>query len=111
MPAPNVPEVTVHDLKKRIDDESSFLLLDVRQPEEYEVANLNGKLIPLAELPDRLEEIDSYRNQPVVVHCRSGKRSAKAVSFLHNQGFEQAVNLKGGILAWSEEIDSSVPTY
>ena len=111
MPDPGVPEITVHDLKKRMHDESSFLLLDVRQPDEYETANLNGKLIPLAELPNRLEEIDSYQDQPVVVHCRSGKRSAKAVSFLRKQGFEQVVNLKGGILAWSEEIDSSVPMY
>lgn len=111
MPASSVPEITVQELRERMDQRENFLLLDVRQPDEYDFANLDGKLIPLTELPERLEEIDDFQHKPVVVHCRSGSRSAKAVQFLRQQGFGQAVNLKGGINAWSEQIDSSVPTY
>lgn len=111
MPASNVPEISVHDLKERLEDDDELLLLDVRQPDEYEIANLDGELIPLNELPDRLDELAAYRDKPVVVYCRSGRRSAKAVAYMRGKGFDQAVNLRGGINAWSEEIDPSMPTY
>lgn len=105
----SVPEITVHDLKARLDGDDVPFVLDVREPDEYEAANLGGALIPLGELPDRIEEIREHQHAEVVVHCRSGGRSARAVEFLQANGFDQAVNLKGGIHAWSDEIDPSLP--
>ncbi|HET6569321.1 MAG TPA: rhodanese-like domain-containing protein [Rhodothermales bacterium] len=107
----NFPEMTVRELKDRIDQGHAPFLLDVRRPEEYDIANLNGKLIPLHELPNRLDEIAEHRSDEFVVYCRSGARSAQAVAFLRAQGFMGARNLKGGVLAWSREIDPSMPTY
>jgi molybdopterin/thiamine biosynthesis adenylyltransferase/rhodanese-related sulfurtransferase len=105
-----VPEITVTDLKARIDAGARPFVLDVRQPEEYEAANIDGALIPLGELPDRIGELESHREDDLlVVHCRSGSRSARAVEFLQSQGFENAVNLTGGIHAWSDQIDPSLP--
>ena len=106
---PSVPEITVQDYKKRVDAGDAPFLLDVREPDEYEGANLGGALIPLGELPDRLGEIAEHRDEEVVVHCRSGGRSAKAVELLRQNGFSGAKNLKGGIHAWSDEIDPSLP--
>lgn len=111
MPAPNVPEITVHELNDQIKRDETPYILDVRQPEEYEIAHLDGRLIPLGELPDRLDEIEAGKDDPIVVHCRSGARSAKAVEYLQSQGYTGAKNLKGGVLAWSREIDPSMPTY
>ena len=108
-PMSTVPEISVHDLKSRLGSEDAPFVLDVREPAEYEAANLGGVLIPLGELPDRIDEIRSHEGDDVVVHCRSGARSARAVEFLRAQGFEKAVNLKGGIHAWSDEIDPSLP--
>jgi adenylyltransferase/sulfurtransferase len=108
MPPP-VPEITVRDYKERLDADDAPFLLDVREPKEYEGANLGGALIPLGELPDRLDEIADHRDDEVVVHCRSGARSAKAVELLRAEGFSDAKNLKGGIHAWSDEIDPSLP--
>lgn len=108
----SVPEITVGELKERIDRGERPFILDVRQQMEYDIANLDGELIPLDELPDRLEEIEAHEHDDlVVVHCRTGARSAKAVEFLHQHGFENAVNLKGGVHAWSDEIDPSMPKY
>jgi sulfur-carrier protein adenylyltransferase/sulfurtransferase len=107
----NVPEITVQELKERIDAGKRPFLLDVREPDEFELVNLDGMLIPLGELPNRLDEIEAYKDEPVVVHCRSGARSAKAVQFLQQHGFDEIYNLKGGILAWSREIDPSKPQY
>ena len=77
---------------------------------EYEICRIpNSKLIPLNELPTRVHELDRSRN--IVVHCRSGARSAKAVKFLREAGFDKIKNLKGGILAWSDEVDPTVPKY
>lgn len=105
-----VPEITVEELKARIDRKESFVLLDVREQDEYEFCRLPGsKLIPLGELPDRLGELDPAAD--LVVHCRSGGRSAKAVAFLRQNGFPKAVNVAGGVLAWAERIDPSLPTY
>jgi len=107
----DLSEMTVSELKARIDEGRTPFLLDVRRPEEYEIANLNGKLIPLHELPNRLDEIADHRSDEIVVYCRSGARSAQAVAFLRAQGFAGAHNMKGGVLAWSREIDPSMPTY
>ena len=84
-------------------------MLDVRQPHEYEICNLQGQLIPLGELADRLNELD--RDSEIIVHCKLGGRSAKAVQLLRDNGFDKVFNLRGGITAWSEQIDPSVPKY
>ena len=105
----NIPEITPRDLKSRLDKGDDLYILDVREPHEYEICNLNGHLIPLGELPQRVHELDSSRE--IVAHCRSGKRSADAVDFLQKAGFRKIWNLKGGILAWSDEVDPSVPKY
>lgn len=108
-PMASVPEITVQDLKSRIDAGNRPFILDVRGPDEYEGANIDGALIPLGQLPERLDEIREHQDDDVVVHCRSGARSAKAVEYLRDNGFANAVNLKGGIHAWSDEIDPSLP--
>ena len=108
----SIPEITVHELKDRMDNGTAPFILDVRRPDEYEIANLGGTLIPLDELPDRLGEIEEHRGDDLlVVHCRSGARSAKAVDMLRQAGFENAVNLRGGVLAWGDEIDPSMQKY
>src|SRR6202048_2281863 len=110
-PGPNVqvPEIAPKELKARLDRGDDLYILDVREPHEYQICNLNGHLIPLGELPRRVHELDSSRE--IVAHCRSGKRSAEAVDFLRKAGFRKILNLKGGILAWSDEVDPSVPKY
>jgi molybdopterin/thiamine biosynthesis adenylyltransferase/rhodanese-related sulfurtransferase len=110
-PAPetSVPEITPKDLKSRLDRGDDIFVLDVREPHEYQICNLGGRLIPLGDLSRRVNELDSSRE--IVAHCRSGKRSAEAVEFLRKAGFRKVLNLKGGILAWSDEVDPSVPKY
>jgi molybdopterin/thiamine biosynthesis adenylyltransferase/rhodanese-related sulfurtransferase len=110
-PAPDVqvPEITPRELKARLDRGDDLFILDVREPHEYQICNLKGQLIPLGELPRRVHELDSSRE--IVAHCRSGKRSAEAVDFLRKAGFRKTLSLKGGILAWSDEVDPSVPKY
>ena len=104
-----VPEISVQELKRKMDDGEDINVLDVREPHEYEVANIGVKLIPLGELPQRLAELDQSEN--FAVHCKTGGRSAKAVKLLQDAGFQNVYNVKGGITAWSEEIDPSVPKY
>ncbi len=104
-----IPEITAKDLKARQDRGDDIFVLDVREPHEYQICNLNGKLIPLGELPRRVNELDSSRE--MVVHCRSGKRSADAIQFLQKAGFKKLLNLKGGVLAWADEVDPSMPKY
>ena len=108
-PTVSVPEITPKELKARLDRGDDLLILDVREPYEYQIANLQGYLIPLGDLPRRVNELDSSRE--IVAHCRSGKRSADAVDFLRQAGFRKIWNLKGGILAWSDEVDPKVPKY
>jgi molybdopterin/thiamine biosynthesis adenylyltransferase/rhodanese-related sulfurtransferase len=108
-PATQVPELTPREVKGRLDRKDDLFILDVREPHEYQICNLHGQLIPLGELPRRVHELDSSRE--IVVHCRSGKRSAEAVEFLRKAGFRKIWNLKGGILAWSDEVDPSIPKY
>ena len=103
-----VPEISVQELKAKMDN-GGVNVLDVREPYEYEIANLGAPLIPLNELPQRYEELD--QEQPLAIHCRSGARSANAVKLLQERGFENVYNVEGGILAWSEEIDPSLPQY
>lgn len=106
-----IPEITVQELHARSTAGDRPLVVDVRQPEEYAIGNIDGVLIPLGELPNRLDELEAHRNdEQIVMQCRSGGRSGKAVEFLQAQGFTNVVNLKGGILAWSAEIDPSVST-
>lgn len=96
-------EVSVQELKQLIDTKADFQLIDVREPHEFDEANINGHLIPLGEVLDRADEIS--KDKQVVVHCRSGKRSATAIQALEAQmGFTNLYNLKGGILAYIEEI-------
>jgi molybdopterin/thiamine biosynthesis adenylyltransferase/rhodanese-related sulfurtransferase len=102
-------EITVEELKAKMDRNDSFFLLDVREPHEYEIANLGGKLIPLNDLPKRVSELDS--SNEIVVYCASGIRSGKAVKFLTDVGFRKVKNLIGGISAWAEKIDQTMPSY
>lgn len=96
-------EITVKELKQLVDDKADFQLIDVREEYEFEEANLNGQLIPMGEVMDNLDKIS--RDKKVVVHCRSGKRSATVIQALETQhGFTNLYNLKGGILAYIEEI-------
>ncbi len=105
----NVPEIQPEELKKRLDAGNDIFILDVREPHEYQICNLGGYLIPLGDLPARMNELDSSRE--IVAHCRSGVRSAKAVTLLRQAGFGKVKNLGGGILAWSDKVDPSVPKY
>jgi sulfur-carrier protein adenylyltransferase/sulfurtransferase len=105
----NIPEITPRELKQRLDRGDDLYILDVREPHEYQICNLNGHLIPLGEISRRVHELDSSKE--IVAHCRSGKRSAEAVEFLRKAGFRKIWNLKGGILAWSDEVDPTVPKY
>lgn len=103
-------EKTVEELKAMIDSGVDFQLIDVREPHEYEICNLKGELIPQGNIPASVDKIS--RDKPVVVHCRSGMRSANAISYLQqNHGFTNLYNLKGGILAWADEIDPEMPKY
>lgn len=102
-------DVSVEDLKSLLDDGADFLLLDVREPHEVEICNLGGQVVPLATLGGRLEDFD--RNAHILVHCRAGPRSAKAVTAMRGVGFENVWNVQGGILAWIDRIDSSLTRY
>ena len=108
-PVSTVPEITPSELKARLDRGDDLFILDVREPHEYQICNIGGYLIPLGDLSRRVGELDSSRE--IVAHCRSGKRSAEASEFLRQAGFRKVLNLKGGILAWSDEVDPSVPKY
>ncbi len=108
-PAAQVPEMEPVELKRKLDAGEDVFILDVREPHEYQICHLNGHLIPLGDLPKRVSELDSART--IVAHCRSGMRSAQAVEFLRTAGFRKVWNLKGGILAWSDTVDPSVPKY
>ncbi|SDM83224.1 rhodanese-like domain-containing protein [Siphonobacter aquaeclarae] len=95
-------DITVQELKERLDKGEKLNLIDVRNPDEYEEQNIGGLLIPLGDLPDRIEEIENLKDEEVLIHCRSGARSARAQQFLEAQGFTNVRNVLGGILAWNE---------
>jgi len=98
------------EVKAKLDRGDRFVLIDVREPHEYQICNIpQAKLIPLGDLPKRVNELDSA--DEIIAHCKSGMRSAKAVDFLKQAGFKKVRNMKGGILAWSDKVDPTVPKY
>jgi sulfur-carrier protein adenylyltransferase/sulfurtransferase len=106
----SMKEVTVQELKKLMDSKADFQLIDVREPHEYDICNLEGELIPMSDIPGNVDKI--AKDKQVVLHCRSGKRSGDMLLWLEkNHGFTNLYNLKGGILAWAREIDPEFPTY
>jgi adenylyltransferase/sulfurtransferase len=104
-----IPQLAVKELKRRIDAGEDVYILDVREPYEYRIAQIGGKLIPQTDVPNRLAEID--RNREVIVQCRSGVRSQRIAEYLKQQGYPRVVNLAGGILAWADEIDPKMQKY
>jgi rhodanese-related sulfurtransferase len=103
-------EITVEELKEMMDNHEDFQLIDVREDFEYEMSNLGGKLIPLGGILIEAEQV--AKDKPVVVMCRTGRRSAAAIMQLEQQfGFTNLANLQGGIMAWSQEIDPSMQVY
>jgi adenylyltransferase/sulfurtransferase len=104
-----IPQMTVQELKVRRDRGDDLFVLDVREPYEYQIANIGGTLIPQNEVPQRLAEID--RNREIVVQCRSGGRSQRIAEFLAQQGYANVKNLAGGILAWADAIDPKITKY
>ena len=102
-------EISVLELKEKIDNKEDFQLIDVREDFEYEMSNLGGTLIPLAGILIESDKI--AKDKPVIVQCRSGKRSAIAIMQLEGKGFTNLYNLQGGILAWAEEIDPTMEVY
>jgi adenylyltransferase/sulfurtransferase len=103
-------EVTVQELKEMIDAKADFQLIDVREPHEFDICNLEGELIPQAEIPSNVARI--AKDKKVVLHCRSGARSGNMIQWLEkNHGFTNLYNLKGGILAWAREVDPTMPSY
>ena len=109
-PEPVGGDIDPVEVKARIDRGDDFVLIDVREPHEYQICSIPfAKLIPLGELPKRVNELDTAAD--IVMHCKSGARSAKAVDFLKQSGFKRVRNMKGGILAWSDKVDPTVPKY
>lgn len=104
-----IPQVSVQELQSLRENNADFFLLDVRNPNEYAICNLGGHLIPYSELPSRLSELNPEHH--IIIHCHAGGRSSRATEFLLQQGFKQVSNLTGGITAWANEIDKSMPTY
>jgi len=102
-------QITPEELKARLDRGEDVFILDVREPHEYQICNLRGYLIPVNELPKRVNELDSSRE--MVVHCKLGGRSKKAVEFLRQAGFRKMKNLVGGVDAWAQRVDPSMPRY
>ena len=103
-------EIDVRELKRKMDAKEDFFLLDVREPNEYQIGKIPGStLIPLGEVPQRYQEIPKDRE--VIVQCKMGGRSAKAADFLRSVGFTRVLNLKGGILDWIDKVDPSQPKY
>jgi adenylyltransferase/sulfurtransferase len=104
-----IPEIQPEEFKRRLDAGEDLFVLDVREPHEYQICSIRGYLIPLGDLPKRVHELDSSRE--IVVHCKSGARSAKAVDFLRQSGFKRVSNLAGGIMAWADRVDPTLSKY
>lgn len=103
-------EKNVEELKQMMDNKEDFQLIDVREEHEFEICNLKGELIPMGEIAENVSRIS--KDKTVVIHCRSGVRSGNVINFLEsNHGFTNLYNLKGGILAWADRIDNSMPKY
>ena len=93
-------DITIDELKARMDKGEALLIVDVREEHEFDEFNIGAQLIPLGELADRLDEIESNKNTELIVHCRSGARSGRAKEYLESEGFSKVRNLIGGMLAW-----------
>jgi len=106
-----IPQISVLDLKRKQDAHEDFFLLDVREPHEVPIASLGAPLIPVGQLEGRIGEIPVAKDSEIVIHCRSGARSQKAALILKNAGFTNVSNVAGGILAWADKIDPSMPKY
>ncbi|QDU29390.1 putative adenylyltransferase/sulfurtransferase MoeZ [Anatilimnocola aggregata] len=105
-------EIDVQAVKQLLDSGADFTLLDCREPGEYQAANITGsKLIPMREIPGKLGELEPLKNSHIVVHCHHGGRSMRVTQWLREQGFSQVQNMAGGIDAWSQIVDPSVPRY
>ncbi len=110
--APLPLEITVTEVQKLRRDNQDFILLDVRGPDEQQTASIDGsRLLPMQQLGERIDELTHDRDKHIVVHCHHGGRSLKVTHMLRDAGFAKVQNMTGGIQAWSEQIDSSVPTY
>lgn len=103
------PEISVQELQIMREQNIPHIILDVRNPDEYAICNLQGLLIPLNELPSRLNELN--QDEQIIIHCHAGGRSRRATEFLLSQGFKNVFNLRGGITAWAKEIDPSMVIY
>ena len=100
-------DINVQELKQKLDAKEEFVFIDVREPHEYQEFNLGAELIPLGTLPEHVNKFEDSKDKEVVVHCRSGGRSANAQAFLQQQGFKNVRNLTGGVLAWIENYGSA----
>lgn len=109
----NLPlEISVQETKRRLDNADDFLLVDCREPRERALCEIKSSLlIPMQETPQRLAELEPYRDRPIVIHCHGGMRSLQVAQWLRSQGFLQTQSMAGGIDAWSVEIDPTVPRY
>lgn len=109
---PLTADIDVLSVKKMLDGEERFVLLDVREPDEFATASIEGTLqIPMRTVPSRLADLEPHRGERIVVHCHHGGRSARVAQWLREQGFEKVQNMAGGIEAWSQQVDPSVPRY
>ena len=105
-------DIDVLSVKKMLDGGERFVLLDVREPDEFATASIEGTLqIPMRTVPSRLPDLEPHRGERIVVHCHHGGRSARVAQWLREQGFEKVQNMAGGIEAWSQQVDPSVPRY
>ena len=106
-----IPQISVQELKRRLDAKEDVFVLDVRESHEVQIVNIGAPFIPLGDLPKRVGELAAQKDRDIVVHCKSGGRSQKAALILKNAGFPHVENLAGGILAWAEKIDPTLPKY
>jgi adenylyltransferase/sulfurtransferase len=106
-----IPQISVQELKRRLDAKEDIFILDVREPYEVKIAHIGAPLIPLGELAGRVAELEAEKNRKIVVHCKAGGRSQMAALILKNAGFPDVENLAGGILDWADKIDPSLPKY
>ena len=113
MPISSLPaEIDVQSVKSLLETGEDFLLIDCREPDEFNFARIQGsRLIPMQELPSRLSELEPFREKRIVTHCHHGGRSKRVTDWLRQQGFSGAQNMTGGIDAWSLQVDPTLPRY
>ena len=105
----NTGDITVQELNERLSNNETLNMVDVREFFEHDVSNIGGVHIPLGDLPNQVGDLDAYKDQELIVYCRSGNRSGRACDFLRSQGFSNVRNLTGGITRWAQEIDPGLP--